>query len=73
MFGFVTSIVMGALLASIALKYELEAVLILLVLSTLFAFITHMEDLPNSLRVISWYTGLSLGAVAVGVTLYSLV
>lgn len=65
MFGFVTSTLIGVLLAAIGLKYEAHSVLVLVLVASCLAFITHGENIPVIIRSGAWFLGLALGLAAV--------
>ena len=65
MYGFVTSTFIGGLLALIGIHYEASSLLILVLVSTCCAFISHGENLPLALRSSAWFLGMGLGILAI--------
>lgn len=69
---FITPLFIGALLAGIGLRYDSHSVLVLTLVSAIFAFLTHMTGLPVAVRTGFWAIGLCFGALAVINAIYIL-
>lgn len=69
---FITSIFIGVVLASIGLKYGDNIILALVLVSSIFAFLTHMTGLSPGFRMTFWAVGLMLGVLAIARALYIL-
>lgn len=65
MTGCVTSTFIGVLLAAIGLKYEAPSVIILVLIASCLAFITHGENIPVIIRSGAWFLGMALGLAAI--------
>lgn len=57
----------GAVLVLVALAMNMPGAALLVALSAMFAFVTHIPEVPHFIRLICWLIGL---AIAIGVFLY---